>query len=171
MQNKQTNMENNSFTSSFLVNQDAGNAFNAIKNFKAWWSEEIEGHTDQLNETFFYHYKDVHLSKIKLIEIIPGKRLVYLVLDNQFNFVNDKTEWVNTRLVFDIVPEGNKTKVVFTHEGLAPKYECYQVCQDAWTSFIQGSLKDLVTTGKGKPNAKEGGLNGELVKKWGLPDK
>jgi hypothetical protein len=59
----------------------------------------------------------------------------------------------------------------FTHEGLVPEHECYSVCQDAWTSYIQGSLKSLITTGKGKPNAKAGGLNAELVEKWGLPKK
>jgi len=33
------------------------------------------------------------------------------------------------------------------------------VCQDAWTSYIHGSLKSLIETGQGHPNAKEGGLN------------
>lgn len=34
---------------------------------------------------------------------------------------------------------------------MTPEYECYNVCHDAWTHYIQGSLKDLVETGKGKP--------------------
>ena len=164
-------METQDFTSSLLVEQTPEAAFNAIKNFRAWWSEEIEGRTDGLNETFFYHYKDVHLSKIKLIELIPAKKLVYQVVDNQFNFVQDKREWIGTKLIFEISKEGDNTKVKFTHEGLVPEYECYNVCNDAWTSYIQGSLKSLITTGKGKPNGKEGGLNAELVKKWGLPNK
>ena len=164
-------MTNNDFTTSILVNQPAGDVFNAVQNFRAWWSEEIEGETGKLNETFFYHYKDVHLCKIKLIESVAGKRLVYLVVDNQFNFTTDKTEWINTKLIFDISAEGNKTKLQFTHEGLVPDYECYNVCHDAWTSYIQGSLQSLITSGKGKPNPKEGGLNAELVEKWGLPKK
>jgi len=169
--NKAEIMDEKDFTSSILVAQTPASAFNAIKNLRAWWSEEIEGKTDQLNETFFYHYKDVHLSKIKLIEIIPNKKLVYQVVDNQFNFVKDKTEWINTKMIFDIIKEGGKTKVIFTHQGLVPEYECYNVCHDAWSSYIQGSLQSLITTGKGKPNGKEGGLNAELVEKWGLPDK
>lgn len=164
-------MTTTDFTSTLMVDQSPATAFNAITNFRAWWSEEIEGNTDQLNETFFYHYKDVHLCKIKLVEMIPGKKLVYQVVDNQFNFTKDKTEWINTKLIFDISNEGKKTKVQFTHKGLVPDYECYDVCHDAWTSYIQGSLKSLITTGKGKPNPKEGGLNEELVEKWGLPKK
>lgn len=164
-------MANTNFTTSIIVEKDMHTSFNAIKNFKAWWSEEIEGNTDIPGDIFFYHYKDVHLSKIKLIEMDADKKLVYQVLDNEFNFTKDKTEWVGTKLIFELEPDGGKTNIIFTHVGLIPDYECYNVCRDAWTSYIQGSLKNLIETGIGKPNAKEGGLNAELVKKWGLPNK
>ncbi len=162
-------MDNKSFTKTILVDQSATVAFNAIKNFRAWWSEEIEGNTDKLNEEFFYHYKDIHLCKIKLVESVADKKLVYQVTENQFNFVKDKTEWVGTKLIFDITTEGNKTKVHFTHEGLVPEYECYNVCNDAWTGYITKSLYDLITTGKGNPNPKDkDGFNAELAEKWKL---
>ena len=124
-----------------------------------------------MNETFLYHYKDVHLSTIKLIEIMPNEKLVYQVVDNKFNFAKDTTEWIGTKLIFDISRENGKTKMQFTHEGLTPVYECYEVCHDAWTSYILGSLKELIETGKGRPNPSEGGLNQELVETWGLPRK
>lgn len=164
-------MNTKDFNTSIVVEQTANVAFKAIQNFRAWWSEEIEGDTEKPNETFFYHYKDVHLCKLKLIDAVPDKKLVYLVVDNVFNFTKDKTEWVNTILIFDISAEGPLTKIHFTHQGLVPEYECYNVCNDAWTSYIQGSLKSLIATGLGKPNPKEGGLNAELVEKWGLPKK
>ena len=102
---------------------------------------------------------------------MPDKKLVYQVVDNKFNFVKDTTEWINTKLIFEIAKEGDKTEVKFTHQGLVPEYECYNVCHDAWSGYIRGSLQSLITTGIGKPNPKEGGLNAELVKKWGLPNK
>lgn len=166
-----SNMNEQDFTSTIVVDQDPSTVFNAIKNFRAWWSDDIQGETGTLNETFFYHYKDVHLCRLKLIEVIPDKKLVYQVIDNQFNFTKNKTEWIGTKLVFDISKDGEKTKMQFTHEGLVPEYECYNVCKDAWSSYIQGSLKSLIETGRGKPNPKEGGLNAELVEKWGLPKK
>ncbi|MCF8254615.1 MAG: SRPBCC domain-containing protein [Bacteroidia bacterium] len=164
-------MTNRNYTAEITVDKDITSAFNSIKNFKAWWSEEIEGSTDILGETFFYHYKDVHLCKIKLIELVANKKLVYQVIDNEFNFTKNKTEWINTKLIFELSTEGNKTRIVFTHEGLVPEYECYNVCNDAWSSYINGSLKNYIETGKGKPNGKEGGLNAELVEKWGLPNR
>ena len=138
-------MEKKDFTSVIAVDQNPATAFSAIKNFRAWWSEDIEGKTDQLNETFFYHYKDVHLCRIKLVGLVPDKKLVYQVLENEINFTKDKTEWVGTKLIFELMPGAKNTKIIFTHEGLVPAYECYNVCHDAWTGYIQGSLKSLIT--------------------------
>jgi len=162
-------MKTSDFTTTIVVDKTPKEAFHAILNFRAWWSEEIEGNTDQLNETFFYHYKDVHLCKIKLIEMVPDKKIAYQVVDNQFSFTKDKTEWIGTKLVFEMTNEGSKTKIQFTHEGLVPDYECYSVCFDAWTGYIQKSLYNLITTGKGQPNPTEGeGFNAQLVEKWKL---
>jgi len=165
---KITNMAGKDFTTSITVDKDIISTFNSIKNFRGWWSEEIEGKTGELNETFFYHYKDVHLSKIKLIEMVADKKLVYQVINNQFNFTKDKTEWMNTKLIFDLSTEGAKTKVVFTHKGLVPEYECYNVCREGWGNYIDNSLRGLITTGKGHPNPKEGGFNSQVVEKYGL---
>lgn len=164
-------METNDFRATILVDKSPAEAFNAIKNFRGWWSEEIEGDTAKLNEIFFYHYKDIHLCKIKLTEVVPDKKLVYQVIENEFNFVKDKTEWVNTKLIFDISTEAGKTKLKFTHEGLVPEYECYQVCNDAWSGYIHNSLKNFIETGKGNPNPKDkDGFNAELAEKWGLKE-
>ncbi|MFN8414727.1 MAG: SRPBCC domain-containing protein [Cytophagaceae bacterium] len=162
-------MENKSFTSTIIVSKSPADVFKSIQNFRGWWSEEIEGKTDSLNEVFFYHYKDIHLCKMKLVEATPNQKVVYKVVENEFNFVEDKTEWVNTLLVFDILSENGKTKVVFTHEGLVPEYACYEVCNDAWTGYIQNSLKSYIETGIGTPNPKDkDGFNAELAKKWKL---
>jgi hypothetical protein len=162
-------MNAQNYTATILVPQDENQAFNSIRNFRKWWSEEIEGSTDRLNEVFYYHYKDVHLCKIKLIESVSGKRLVYQILDNQFSFTNDKSEWTNTKLIFDISKEGDQTKVVFTHEGLVPDYECYEICNESWTNYIKNSLYSFITTGKGQPNPKDSdGFNAEIVEKWKL---
>jgi len=157
------------FTVSICVDQDASTVFSAISNFRAWWSEEIEGNTDQLNATFFYHYKDIHLCKIKLIELIPDEKIVYQVTENQFSFIKDQSEWVGTRLIFEITREANKTNMKFIHEGLVPGYECYKVCNDAWTGYITNSLYKLITNGKGEPNPKDkDGFNAKLAEKWKL---
>jgi len=48
-----------------------------------------------------------------------------------------------------------KRNSVFTHEGLVPEYECFNICSNAWGSYINGSLRSLIETGKGRPNRRE----------------
>ncbi|MDB5286314.1 MAG: hypothetical protein JWR05_1263 [Mucilaginibacter sp.] len=145
-------MKRPDFTTTLLVDQSTTEAFKAINNVRGWWSEEIEGNTDKLNSEFKYHYQDVHRSQMKIIEMIPGKKIVWLVIDNYFKFTKDKTEWKGTKIVFEISKTGKKTEIRFTHVGLIPEYECFEICRDAWTNYIQNSLRSLITTGKGQPN-------------------
>ena len=149
-------MKNPSFTTTFSVDQTPEEAFNAIGNVRGWWSEEIEGSTGTLGDEFTYRYKDAHYCKLKLIEVIPGKKVVWLVLDNRFSFTEDESEWKGTKITFEVSKKDDKTEVHFTHLCLVPDYECYGVCSNAWGSYINGSLRSLITTGRGRPNPKEG---------------
>jgi len=149
------NMKNNShFGITFLVDNNSKEVFDAIINVRGWWSEEIEGRTDQLGQ-FKYHYRDIHRCTMEITELVPGKKVVWHVVDNDFNFVDDKSEWKDTDVVFEIARKGDKTEVRFTHVGLVPAYECYGVCSDAWGTYINGSLRNLITKGKGQPNQNE----------------
>jgi hypothetical protein len=92
---------------------------------------------------------------MKLIEVIPDQKVVWLVLDNYFKFTKDKSEWIGTKVIFEISPKDNKTALRMTHQGLVPAYECFEICRDAWTNYIQNSLRNLIVTGKGQPNGKD----------------
>lgn len=151
----ETAMKNPSFTTTFSVNQTPEEAFHAINNVRGWWSEEIEGSTAKVGDEFRYQYQNLHTCTMKLVELVPDKRIAWLVTDNHFSFIKDKTEWKGTRVVFDIAKKDDKTEIHFTHEGLVPAYECYSVCSDAWGSYIRGRLKSLIVTGKGSPNQKD----------------
>ncbi len=142
------------FTTAILVDQTPQEAFNAINNVRGWWSEEIEGSTDKMNQVFYYHFEDIHRCTIKVIEEVPGQKVAWQVLDNYFKFTQDKTEWNGTKIIFVISTAGGKTQIRFTHAGLVPAYECFSICRDAWTTYIQKSLKNLIETGKGNPNGK-----------------
>lgn len=141
------------FTTTIKTDQSPKEAFDAVTNVRGWWSEEIEGNTAQLNDVFDYHYEDIHRCKIKLVEVIPNQKIVWLVEENYFKFTKDETEWTGTKPTFEITEKEGKTELLFTHFGLNPAYECFEICRDAWTNYIQNSLKKLITTGKGEPNA------------------
>jgi uncharacterized protein YndB with AHSA1/START domain len=154
-------VEDESFTTSFEVDQSPEQVFAAITNARGWWSEEIEGRTNQLGAEFDYHFRDVHRCRIKVTELVPGKRVMWRVLENHFSFIADQSEWTGTDIVFDIVERRGKTELRFTHQGLGPEDECYDVCANGWTSYINMSLRSLITIGKGQPNVGEPMTQGE----------
>ena len=143
-------MNNQNFTTAILTAESPAEVFKAINNPRAWWSEEIDGNTNKLNDEWTYHFADNHRSKMKIIEMVPDTKVVWLVEDNYFKFTKDPSEWVGNKITFEISKQDNKTQLVFTQIGLVPSYECYNVCRDAWTGFIQTSLQSLITSGKGQ---------------------
>jgi uncharacterized protein YndB with AHSA1/START domain len=142
------------FTTTILVGQTPNEVFTAITNVRGWWSEEIEGTTNKPNAEWTYHFEDVHRCKMKIVEFVPGQKVVWLVMDNYFSFTKDKSEWKGNKIIFEISKKGNKTQLQFAQVGLVPEYECYDICQNAWNTYIQKSLYSLITTGKGQPNGK-----------------
>lgn len=145
-------MDNQSFTTSFSVDKTPKEAFDAINNVRSWWSGEIKGHTDKLNEEFTYKYKEFHYSKQKIVEFIPRKKVVWLVTESSLNFIEDKSEWIGTKIIFEISEKDNKTEIRFTHQGLVPRIECYDACSNALSDIINNSLRSLIMTGRGQVN-------------------
>lgn len=148
-------MDDRSFTTAFSVDQTPQQAFAAVNNVRGWWSEDIKGRTEKAGDIFNYRFRDVHRCTIKVKESAPAERVVWHVLDNWFSFTTDETEWKGTTVVFEIAKKGGKTEVRVTHEGLTPEYECYDACSAGWTTYINGSLKALIETGRGQPNVGE----------------
>lgn len=134
------------FTITLLVDSTPKEVFDAINDVRGWWSGENEGKTDELGE-FQHRNGDMHRCTIRITELVPGRRVRWRVVDNYFDFVADKSEWKNTEIVFEIAKRGDKTEVHFTHVGLVPAYECYDVCSDAWGNLIKSSLRDLIAEG------------------------
>ena len=141
------------------VDQTPEEIFNAVRNVRGWWSgyysEEIKGDTEKLNDEFSFRAGGgAHYSRQKLIEVIPNKKVVWLVTDSKLDFLEKKDEWTGTKVSFDISTKGNKTELAFTHEGLTPEIECYNSCAPAWSQYLHNKLLPLITSGKGNTDKK-----------------
>ena len=138
-------MNTQNFSTTLLVDQTPAEVFNAINNVRGWWFGEIEGNTEKLNDEFTYKYETFHYSKQKLIVVIPNKKIVWLVTESNLSFIENKNEWTGTKIIFDITHKDGKTQVRFTHEGLVPKFECYNECSNAWSDIVRHNLYKLIT--------------------------
>ena len=142
-------MGNNSFNSSFAARIGAGEAIKKINNVPEWWGVTFTGSAEKQNDTFTVKMTGDSFFDFTVTELIPGKRVVWLVTDCNMPWYPDKTEWTNTRLIFDLDEHDGITELSFTHEGLTPEVECYKDCESGWTHWIKTSLFSYFTTGKG----------------------
>lgn len=144
---------NRDYMITVTVDRTPEDVFDAITDVRGWWSGEIEGDTDKLGAEFTYRYGDLHYSRQRITELVPGKKVVWHVLEAELSFVKDKQEWKGTNIVFDIAANAGKTDLTFTHVGLVPQIECYGSCSDAWGMLIRGNLRRLIATGMAQPDA------------------
>lgn len=148
-------MKTQNFTLTLQTDKSPEEVFKAITNVRSWWSgyydEHFTGNTEKLNDEFSFRTGDgVHHTKHKLVEVIPNKRVVWLVTFSELTFVEKKDEWVGTKVIFEINQKGDLTQLVFTHEGLNPEIECYNACAPAWTKYLTNKLLPMITSEKRK---------------------
>ncbi|MDQ3017971.1 MAG: SRPBCC domain-containing protein [Bacteroidota bacterium] len=162
-------MTTTNYTATLILDHSPKEVFDAITNVRGWWSEELKGNSSKLNDVFDYHFEDIHRCQMKLIEVIPDKKIVWLVTDNYFkpgifgespkdakvndNNADSRSEWIDTKVIFEISELGDQTQLNFTHDGLVPAFECYEACENGWNTYIRQSLSYLINTGKGMPNS------------------
>lgn len=145
-------MKTTDFTHTLVTKQAPNEVFKAVINVRRWWSgyyaEEIVGGTEMAGDEFTFRAGDgAHYTRQKLVEVIPDKRVVWLVTESELSFVEQKREWTGTKVIFDISEHNGTTKLVFTHEGLNPEFECYESCAPAWTQYLDNKLLPLINGG------------------------
>ena len=95
-------MRADSYSTAFMVDQSPMDVFAAVNNVRGRWMGDITGESQKLGDTFTYCYETMHRSTQKVTEFVPGKKVVWHVVDAELNFVDDKTEWTGSDIVFEI---------------------------------------------------------------------
>ena len=142
-------MSRNDFSCNISAKISAGEAIKKISNVPQWWGITFAGNAEKQSDTFTVKMGGESFFNFTVAELIPGKRVVWLVTDCNMPWYSDKKEWANTKLIFDLNENNGETELTFTHIGLTPDVECYKDCKPGWTHWIKTSLFSYFTTGKG----------------------
>jgi hypothetical protein len=142
-------MGSNDFSSNISAAISADEAIRKISNVPDWWGVSFNGSAEKQDDTFTIKMGGDSFFNFKVTELIPGRRVVWLVADCNMPWYTDKKEWAGTKLIFDLREHDGITDLSFTHEGLTPDVECYNDCAPGWTHWIKTSLFSYLTTGKG----------------------
>ncbi len=125
-------------------------ALEEISRVAAWWATNFTGRAEKVGDTFTIRFGETWVT-FRISELVPASTVVWDVVDCHLHWLEDKTEWQGTKVVWDVATQGDSTRVRLTHAGLVPTVECYNDCREGWHSFVTGSLLKLVTTGHGEP--------------------
>src|SRR4029078_1564939 len=139
-------MGNNDFSSGFSVNMNPGEAIRKISHVPEWWGINFTGSADKEKDRFTVTMGGDSFFDFTVTELVPDKRVVWLVEDCHMPWYADKKECAHTRLIFDVRKNLGVKKMTLANECLTPIVECYRDCDRGWTICIKTSLYSYLTT-------------------------
>jgi hypothetical protein len=145
LRSKKMKMKKQDYSTSIAVDTTAETAFNCINAVSKWWTEDMEGSTQKLNDIFTVRFGETFIT-LKITASVPGKKIVWLVTDCNKHWLKNKKEWNGTQLIWEIAAKNKTTRIDFTHVGLTEGLECYDACENAWTDYLHKSLTKLLNS-------------------------
>lgn len=115
-------------------------ALTACERLAAWWTSDTRGE-GRVGGVLKFRFGDLGFFDMKVLELQPGKRVLWQVVDGP-------EAWIGTKVSWDLVQEGDYTTVLMKHEGWKEPIEFMHHCSTKWASYLF-SLKALIETGKG----------------------
>jgi uncharacterized protein YndB with AHSA1/START domain len=112
-----------------------------------WWTTNTRGDSKvggMLKVRFTSDGKELGGFDINVLELEPGKRVLWQVVDGP-------AEWIGTKISFELKREEDFSIILFKHQGWKEPVEFMYHCSTKWAIYLM-SLKSLVETGKGTPS-------------------
>lgn len=132
----------------------AEDAYRKVAHVSDWWNKASTGSAQEVGDRFRVDFGSTWVD-FKVVEAAPNRRLVWHVENCHLHWLENKTEWKDTEVVWEIAGVNGVTEVKMTHVGLTPEVECFGACEAGWNFHVGKSLLKLLTEGHGLPdNAK-----------------
>src|SRR5271167_3945906 len=91
------------YTVTIEVEKSPNDVFNhVIHDVSKYWPEEFGGESTRLNDEFVFWSGDAHYSRNKVVELVPPKKVVWLVTESLRK--TDNFEWTGTKMIFELAP-------------------------------------------------------------------
>ena len=142
--------DSESYETTIEVGKPPRHVFECIIDVSKWWGgKDLKGSTRRLEDEFTITHGDVHYSRQRTVELVPDRKVVWLITESRLAWLeSDQHEWTNTRLIFELAPDGDGTVLHFRHEGLVPALECYSRCAAGWNLVIKDYLLNFIARGR-----------------------
>lgn len=145
------------YTRTITVNATPAKAFWALtEGIGEWWTTPDAPMT-KLGDTskFTFPPGKSHWT-FEATELQPDKSVEMVCVDalhiHEGQPTEIETEWLNTRVRWEIAADDDTTSITIEHHGLIPGLLCYEVCENGWDHFFLNSLPALLNTGTGNPH-------------------
>lgn len=144
-------MENRDYHSNITTHSTPGEAFEKISRVSEWWAKDFEGKSEKPDDVFMIRFQNGDRYKMRVSESIPNTKITWDVIDCYQVWHDKHTEWVGTKIVWEVVPGTDGTEVKMKHVGLVPECESFDKCSLAWNYLMEISLPSFLNSGKGIP--------------------
>ena len=145
-------MSGQSYSTEIQISAKPESVYKAItKDIDKWWTE-LSNQALQVGDPLVVRFEKTTSWVMTVSEAIQNRSLVWKVTEanHELDGISAKDEWKGTTITWNIDETETGSKITFTHEGLVPALECYDICEAGWDYFL-GSLKNYLETGKGNP--------------------
>jgi len=115
-----------------------------------WWALSLKGQGEHVGDEFSVTFGKTWVL-FRITQMILNKKVEWLVTDCNLEFLDNKKEWKDTRVVWEFEETGGEVAISMTHRGLRPDVECYAVCKQGWDKHTGHSLYKLLTENVGEP--------------------
>ena len=147
----------NDYQKTIAVNIPASEVYAAItERISDWWSNDLAGAAVRAGDSFTIAFGKTGKT-FDIAEAVTNKRVIWKCVKAYIDMpsLEDKAEWVGTKLIWTLGAAGQSTTLTFLHKGLNQSLQCYKVCEAGWDEFL-ASLEAYLATGKGMPFLKSG---------------
>ena len=130
------------------------------KGIRHWWTHHCEMEERVGGQATFRFPKAGFYAVVRIARLEQDRCVEWMCIDSKHpektGFSNLK-DWVGTTLRFEIAAvDQGQSLLTFTHAGLAP-LECFGVCSNSWSFYLNDSLRDYLEQGSGTPYRDDAG--------------